>query len=292
MELYRDKTELKEIDEYEEKYLISKQYINSMYGMMVTKTIIGDIALTDEGWVEKPLTSADYDKHINIDRKKLSSTFTAFQFGVWVTAYARRNLWRGILALDYDVVYCDTDSIKHIGGHEDFFGMYNAEIEKRENERAKMLGIDPYFFAPKDTKGTPHRLGIYDTEKTCNKFKTSGAKKYICEYVDMRGDAHLKMTVAGVRKGAVSQLNSIDDFNTNLVFDEEHAKKLLSCYNDNMPKCVWCSGADDEYISNYRYGITLQPTTYHMSVTPEYAVLLALNARRECRQFETKTKVL
>ena len=59
-----------------------------------------------------------------------------------------------------------------------------------------------------------------------------------------------------------------------------------------MPKCVWCGGTDDEYISNYRYGITLQPTTYHMSVTPEYAILLALNARRECDQFETKTKVL
>ena len=292
LELYRDKTELKGIDEYAEKYAISKQYINSMYGMMVTKTIIGDIALTDNGWIEKPLTSADYDKHISIERKKLSSTFTAFQFGVWVTAYARRNLWRGILALDYDVVYCDTDSIKHIGEHEDFFEKYNADIEKRENERAKMLGIDPYFFAPKDTKGSAHRLGIYDTENTCDKFKTLGAKKYISEYADARGDARLKMTVAGVRKGAVSQLNSIDDFNTNLVFDEEHAKKLLSCYNDNIPKCVWCRGADDEYISNYRYGITLQPTTYHMSVTPEYAILLVLNARRECKQFETKTKIL
>lgn len=48
------------------------------------------------------------------EKKKLSKTFGAFQFGVWVTAYARRNLWQGILALDYNVVYCDTDSIKFI----------------------------------------------------------------------------------------------------------------------------------------------------------------------------------
>ena len=59
-----------------------------------------------------------------------------------------------------------------------------------------------------------------------------------------------------------------------------------------MPTCVWCKGEGDEFISTYKYGITLQPTTYHMSITPEYAVLLALNARREEKNFETKTKIL
>ena len=56
---------------------ISKQYINSLFGMMATKNI------TDE-----------------ID-------FTPFQFG----------LRQAILALDYDGEYCDTDSVKHIGNH-------------------------------------------------------------------------------------------------------------------------------------------------------------------------------
>lgn len=34
------------------------------------------------------------------------------------------------------------------------------------------------------------------------------------------------MTVSGVRKGAVNQLKSIDEFKDGLVFDVEHAKKL------------------------------------------------------------------
>ena len=150
-----------------------------------------------------------------------------------------------------------------------------------------MLNIDEYYFHPKDSKGIEHRLGIFDTEHTCDKFKTLGAKKYICEI-----DGNLEMTLAGVRKKAVSQIKNIDEFNINLVFDEEHAKKLLSCYNDDMPICVWKEGEHDEYISEYKYGITLQPTTYSMSITPEYAVLLALNARREEKTFENQTKIL
>ena len=287
LELYKDKTELKGIEEFSEKYAISKQFINSMYGMMVTKNIIGEITYSDSGWGIAELNEDIYQHKIAIDRKKISSTFTAFQFGVWVTAYARRNLWRGILALDYDVVYCDTDSIKHIGNHDDFFNKYNKEIALKEKKRAKMLNIDEYYFHPKDSKGIEHRLGIYDTEHTCDKFKTLGAKKYICEI-----DKSLEMTLTGVRKKAVSQIKNIDDFNINLVFDEEHAKKLLSCYNDDIPICVWKEGGHDEYISDYKYGITLQPTTYSMSITPEYAILLALTSRRDEKNFENKTKIL
>ena len=54
---------------------ISKQYINSLFGMTGTKNI------TDEMY------------------------FTPFQF--W--------LRKVILTLDYDGEYCDTDSVKHIG---------------------------------------------------------------------------------------------------------------------------------------------------------------------------------
>ena len=286
LKLYNDKTQLKGIEEYAEKYAISKQYINSLFGMMVTKNITDEINFTDN-WGKVKLNEEIFQKKIAREKKQLSKTFTAFQFGLWVTGYARRNLWQGILALDYDVVYCDTDSIKHIGNHNDFFNEYNKKIEEKEKARAKMLGIKEDSFAPKDKKGIEHRLGVFDIEPQCDKFKTLGAKKYICEI-----DGKLKMTVSGVRKSAVSQIKDINDFNEKLTFDIEHANKLLSSYNDNMPPVVWNRGKADEFKSNYKYGITLQPTTYSMSITPEYAFLLSQNMRGETDEFEIKTKVL
>ena len=46
LELYKDKTELKDIEEFADKYAISKQYINSMFGMMCTKNITDEILIT------------------------------------------------------------------------------------------------------------------------------------------------------------------------------------------------------------------------------------------------------
>ena len=286
LELYKDKTELKDIEEFADKYAISKQYINSMFGMMCTKNITDEILFNGK-WEKNKLNEKIFNSKIEHERKLLSKTFTAFQFGVWVTAYARRNLWLGIIDIDYDVVYCDTDSIKHIGNHDDFFDNYNRKIEERENIRADMLGVDRKSFAPKDKQGKEHRLGIFDVETTCDKFITLGAKKYLCEI-----DGKLKMTVSGVRKDAVSQLDSIEDFKLGLKFDTEHAKKLLMSYNDDMPSVVWNVGQYDEYTSNYKYGICAQPTTYEVGMSEDYLSLLIQNARETTSLYEEPTKIL
>ena len=185
------------------------------------------------------------------------------------------------------MVYCDTDSIKHIGNHDDFFDNYNKKIEERENARADMLGVDRKCFAPKDKHGKEHRLGIFDVETTCDKFITLGAKKYLCEI-----DGKLKMTVSGVRKDAVSQLDSIEDFKLGLKFDTEHAKKLLMSYNDDMSSIVWNVGQYDEYVSNYKYGICAQPTTYEVGMSEDYLSLLIQNARETTSLYEESTKIL
>ena len=286
LELYKDKTELKDIEEFADKYAISKQYINSMFGMMCTKNITDEILFNGK-WEKNKLNEKIFNSKIEHERKLLSKTFTAFQFGVWVTAYARRNLWLGIIDIDYDVVYCDTDSIKHIGKHDDFFDNYNKKIEERENARADMLGVDRKSFSPKDKHGKEHRLGIFDVETTCDKFITLGAKKYLCEI-----DGKLKMTVSGVRKDAVSQLDSIEDFKLGLKFDTEHAKKLLMSYNDDMPSVVWNVGQYDEYVSNYKYGICAQPTTYEVGMSEDYLSLLIQNARETTSIYEEPTKIL
>ena len=290
LELYGNKTTLKGITEKEPLYMKSKQYINSMYGMMVTKNITDTIEFEEDRWKKELLNENNFYTKIASEKKKLSKTFGAFQFGVWVTAYARRNLWKGILALDYNVVYCDTDSIKYIDCDTDFFERYNKEIERRENMRADMLGIPKDSFCPKDKNGIPHRLGIFDDDGRYKKFKTLGAKKYC--YVD--NDDKLHMTVSGVRKSAVSQLHDIEDFKDGTVFDVEHAQKLIMTYVDDMPPIVWNKGQYDEFHSNYQHGICAQPTTYSLGISDDYESILTMvqNKREVTSIFERETEIL
>ncbi len=290
LELYGNKTTLKGIKEKEPLYVKSKQYINSMYGMMVTKNITDTIEFEEDRWKKELLDEKNFYTKIASEKKKLSKTFGAFQFGVWVTAYARRNLWKGILALDYNVAYCDTDSIKYIECDTDFFERYNKEIEMRENARADMLGIPKDKFCPKDKNGVPHRLGIFDDDGQYKKFKTLGAKKYC--YVDKSNELH--MTVSGVRKSAVSQLHDIDDFKDGTVFDVEHAHKLLMTYIDDMTPIVWNKGQYDEFYSNYQHGICAQPTTYSLGITDDYDSILTMvqNKRGVTSIFERETEIL
>lgn len=290
LELYGNKTTLKGIEEKEPLYMKSKQYINSMYGMMVTKNITDTIEFEEDRWKKELLNEKNFYTKIASEKKKLSKTFGAFQFGVWVTAYARRNLWEGILALDYNVAYCDTDSIKYIDCYTDFFERYNKEIERRENMRADMLGIPKDKFCPRDKNGIPHRLGIFDDDGQYKKFKTLGAKKYC--YVD--NDDKLHMTVSGVRKSAVSQLHDIEDFKDGTVFDVEHAQKLIMTYVDDMPPIVWNKGQYDEFYSNYQHGICAQPTTYSLGITDDYESILTMvqNKRGVTSIFERETEIL
>lgn len=287
LELYSNKTQFKGLDEYQATYAQSKQYINSMYGMMVTKTITDTVEFENGEWLKTPLTNATFIDKISREKKKLSKVFSAFQFGAWVTAYARRNLWRGILAIDPYVIYCDTDSIKCVHTNTDFFDNYNKEIAEREKMRAGMLGVDETLFAPKDKFNITHRLGIFDYEGNYDKFKTLGAKKYIYE-----SSGELHMTVSGVRKKAVSQISSIDEFNDGLVFDVEHANKLLMYYVDDMKPITWNKGKPDEWKSTYKHGIVAQPTTYGLGITPEYLQLVLSNMRSETEILKHETEIL
>lgn len=287
LELYSNKTQFKGLDEYQATYAQSKQYINSMYGMMVTKTITDTVDFENGEWVKTPLTNATFIDKISREKKKLSKVFSAFQFGAWVTAYARRNLWLGILAIDPYVIYCDTDSIKCVHTDTDFFDNYNKEIAEREKMRAGMLGVDETLFAPKDKFNITHRLGIFDYEGNYDKFKTLGAKKYIYE-----ASGELHMTVSGVRKKAVSQISSIDEFNDGLVFDVEHANKLLMYYVDDMKPITWNKGKPDEWKSTYKHGIVAQPTTYGLGITPEYLQLVLSNMRSETEILKHETEIL
>ena len=112
---------------------------------------------------------------------------------------------------------------------------------------------------------------------TRQSFITLGAKRYCYRSAK---DCKLHLTVAGINKRAVDLLNDdIENFNENLKFDKDApcVTKKYHAYNNNMQPIVWNRGQYDEYYCENRFGITIRPTGYSMSIADEYRMLIGLD---------------
>ena len=287
LELYENKTKLKGVPDKEEIYLQSKQYINSIFGMMVTALVQADVTLYEDEWRVSRLTPQYVDEVLESmrgirDRKY----FLSYSWGCWVTAYARRNLWKCIEREDGDVLYSDTDSIFCIGPKD--FSWYNEEIDKKMHKMCVERGIPFSKTRPKAPNGKEKPLGIFEKEDNCTEFRTLGAKRY----VERRSDGKLHLTVSGINKSAVEMLHdnidafvdgfnfdkdSLDDngkevlhYNKKIGRDEPCVQKRLSTYINNMPPVMYPDG----YFSVYTHGINIRRTGYELNMTDEYKDLI------------------
>ena len=119
-------------------------------------------------------------------------------WGVFVTAFARRNLFDGISALGDDYIYSDTDSVKFVNykAHTAYFDAYNAEVVRKCDAAMAHHKLDPELTRPKTVKGKTKQLGVWDFDAHYTRFKSNGAKRYMVEYED----GSLSLTVSGVNK--------------------------------------------------------------------------------------------
>ena len=274
-QLYSHKTTLKGNEELFTLYFKSKEEINGIYGMGVTKDITDEI-LFDIDWKKDELTIEKYYEKVEKKMRNIRRLNVSYAQGIYVPAYGRKNLWHMVHLFDDIITYMDTDSIKTLQFDEvlEEIDRYNGFVNETQKRIAEELKIDYSILNPTDFKGKVHSIGTYERDKDICKFKTLGAKRYLCQYDESLGLDYLKMTVSGVRKKAVEQLNSIDDFSDGLVFDIENAGKLMLIYNDEQPPLIWNRGKEDEYLSNAKYGISGYNIPYHMTVSPDYLSLI------------------
>ena len=118
---YKNKTELKGVDEQRYLYAESKAKINSLYGMAAQKTIKNPILFNnlDEPDLENKLyTEETANKQKQID-ESIRKAFLPYSIGVWVTAWARYWLEQAIILIHNTkgarFLYTDTDSVKFTG---------------------------------------------------------------------------------------------------------------------------------------------------------------------------------
>lgn len=263
LELYKDKTELKGVDP--DRYAISKQYINSLFGMSVTNIIQSEVMYNDGEWDIGELTADNIEYKLNKMRRWFDkSYFLSYPAGCWITAYARRRLWECIEQIDNDLLYTDTDSVFYKGSHD--WKWFNDDIDDRLRAACEHHGIDFDLTRPKDKNGVAWPLGyLSDEADNITQFKTLGAKKYI----EGRTDGKLYMTVSGVNKAAVSCLNDdINNFCDGFVFDKDapDMHKNEHVYITDMQPVTWPDG----YKSDLKYGINMRPTGYKLSIPRIY----------------------
>lgn len=236
--LYLKKCELKHGDPIE--YARSKSMLNSCYGCMVQKNIqeeiIEDFTFYDDAEAEEAApfyTEAIdaeelYNKYIKRQRFVLP-----YQWGVWVTAHASRNLLLGLCdciedELDEDgyrigpsnLLYCDTDSGYGLAWNSEKVEAFNCWCKKQLND-------NNYDFAI--VNGEVFGLGTMDLDKRFTEFRTMGAKRYC--YRDDKNK--LNITVAGVpkRTGAKVLKDDIENFAVGTIFDGLTTGKKLLTYH-------------------------------------------------------------
>ena len=271
--LYQDKTTLKGVKGKEVEYLLSKGMLNSIYGMTVTDIVKDEITYEDDWGMEQVSIEEEIERY---NSKK--SRFLFYPWGVWVTAYARRNLWLGILAIKEDYIYSDTDSIKffNYSKHEKFIEGYNKLVINKQLKTLDYYNINPELLSPKTVKGASKPLGVWDFEGLYSRFKTLGAKRYLVEE-----DNKLYLTVAGLSKMnginyMVKQCNNdftkvFEMFTDELSIPEENTGKNTHTYiDDEITETIKDYNGVEEVITSLS-GIHLEEAKYSLSIS-EYFV--------------------
>lgn len=259
---YIDKTELKGITEQELFYNLQKALLNAGYGMMVQSPVKQSLIFTES---DEDVFKADE----NVSRETLlteynRTAFLPFQWGVWVTAWARYRLKEGINIVGDRYLYDDTDSVKYVKVLGDDIDNKFAEYNKKRIENSNRNNA----FAT-DPKGNVHYMGVFEYEKTYTEFSTLGAKKYV--YREEDGTLHT--TIAGVNKkyapDELEENGGITAFKVGFTFSK--AGGTESVYND-VPYGDYAIDGHTIYIGQ---NIVIKPSTYTIGITDEYRRILA-----------------
>ena len=269
LDLYKTKTELKGVKEKEIEYMVRKNMLNGAYGMSVT-----DIVRPTVTYERDEFSSTEPDLEDAISRyNKSGKRFLFYPWGVWVTAYARANLFSAIYACGDDYLYGDTDSVKILNPelHKEYFETYNKNHIKKIEESAKFYNISTEMYMPKNIKGNRKIIGLWDYEGTYDKFKTLGAKRY---FYEENGQYYL--TVAGVNKKKACDYivktyeNPFDAFNDGLVVPVAYSGRQSASYIDEEHEgsLVDYTGLKGNY--HELSAIHLEGTDYSLGMTAAY----------------------
>lgn len=284
LSFYEDKTRLKNVEGMESEYLHAKENVNSCFGMAVTDILRALITYDPKHKNKKtkelePWFEADIDRQEEIDKYNTNSQrFLFYAWGIFVTSYARRNLFSAILAVGNDYIYADTDSVKirNYEKHKAYFEAYNKQISGRLENACKYHGFDVNRVRPKTVKGIEKPLGVWDDETKNGAypvFKTLGAKRYM--YLD-KGELHVtlagsnKINTAKYLQETYGKYYAFYKFDDKMKIPPTHSGRRSMNYID-----FETSGNVTDYLGNEGTfhelsSVHFETTEYNLSITDNY----------------------
>ena len=274
VKLYEDKTVLKGVEGSEVEYVLSKGMLNSIYGMCVTAIVRDDIVYTD-GWSSSPGDMADQIEQYN----KSKNRFLYYPWGLWITAYARRNLWTGIIAMGDDYVYSDTDSIKftNYDKHKPYIEAYNQSVVDKLQKMCSLYKIPFSRMKPKTKEGVEKLIGVWDFDGHYSRFKTLGAKRYLVEHSK---NGELELTVAGLSKSngleymkkqcGYDNTKVFEMFDTNLYIPAEETGKMTHTYIDTEQDYLLVDYRGVEGRAVSKSAVHLEKAEFTLSIARQY----------------------
>ena len=260
-EYYNKKTALKGDDTEDGKYMYtkSKNMLNAVYGMSATDPVHQEIFYKDGDYQVSSYEDFNQDELL----KLLKNASFPYQWGVYTTAYARKQLQDAIKLCSDRIVYCDTDSVKVLGNI-DLTGL---------NSKLKETAVQMKAYAD-DMNGNRHYIGMFESDGHYDQFITQGAKRYA--FIE---NGHMGITVAGVSKKinedtgipfAVEELKTLDRFRVGMKWKK--AGGSISVYNDNADfNLVDPATGKTVHITK---NVAIVPSTYIMSYSKDYRLLL------------------
>lgn len=285
LELFGQKTTLKgATTDFEERlYLKSKQHINGLYGMCVTNIVNDEIKFLDDEWTTE---KTDIEQALKKYRFN-SNSFLLYQWGVWVTSYARHFLRDTILKIEEnkrktdfksDFIYCDTDSIKltNYKRHKHIFDEYNKQNIEDLTVALSQLDIDTKLLYPKTRTGKTKILGVWELENengAYKNFKTLGAKRYMYE------DEEMHLTVSGLNKKLatpyIKQMGGFEFFKNSMYIPPDYTGKNTHTYTDEYYRQELTDYLGNiETVSATHY-IHMCKQDYHLSLAREFEIFLS-----------------
>lgn len=212
---YVEKQKLKKGDPTD--YALAKARLNSLYGMCCQKLIrpiIEERYATGE-FIE----SEEYDPEAAYEKQcQNKGQVLHYQTGIWVTAYACRNLF-DLGECGETWLYSDTDSCYFEGVKPGAIEAYN----QRALEKLRANGYDLLTI-----EGKTYQLGAAEPDGVYSEFITVGSKRYAKRNAKT---GELTITVAGVpKKGAQALEDDISRFKRGMIFPGTLTGKLAHFY--------------------------------------------------------------
>ena len=205
--------------------------------------------------------------------KALKGAAFPYQWGVYTTAYARKQLQDAIKLCGDKIIYCDTDSVKTLGD------VPIHQLNDALKKRAEAVGA----YAD-DMNGKRHYIGVFEPDGHYKQFITQGAKRYA--YIKDNG--RMGVTVAGVATSideetewtdqdgekynptfAVEELKTLKRFKPGMKWSKAGGTQAVYNDADNIMYADPETGKEVHITKN----VAIIPTTYVMTYSRDYALL-------------------